>query len=516
MNTAPLSKAIQFGQILSSALWNVNRKWRNAVFFSASGKTDENACPVLYIVTGEALPYAGIVHKSHLTLNCGNVKIQTGKNRNLITLNRGEEVTEQFIYDSFLDILREELVPAMGCTEPIAVAYAAAIARDTLGRMPERTELIVSGNIIKNVKSVVVPNTGGRKGLRTAVAAGLCFGQADKELEVISDATEEDLKGLDAYLETADITMKEAESEHPFDLAVRLFAGVDTSYVHIVAHHTNVVRIEINNQVLLDKPFSNETIQAPENRKLLTVERIVEFANIVDIEDVRPILQRQIDYNMAIAKEGLQGDYGANIGKILLLSYGNSVDNRAKAWAAAGSDARMDGCELPVVINSGSGNQGITTSIPVIIYAHDCGVTDDQLFRALVISNLVTIHLKTGIGSLSAYCGATSAGAGAGAGICYLYGGEYDQIAHTIINALAINSGMICDGAKASCAAKIASAVESGLLGMRMYMHDRSFQGGDGIVLQGVENTIRAVSSIARDGMRGTDKEVIKLMMSTS
>ena len=286
--------------------------------------------------------------------------------------------------------------------------------------------------------------------------------------------------------------------------------------MHIVAHHTNVVRIEKNGQALLDKPFSNETIQAPENRKLLSVERIVEFANIVKIDDVRDILQRQIDYNMAIAKEGLEGDYGANIGNILLLSYGNSVHNRAKAWAAAGSDARMDGCELPVVINSGSGNQGITTSIPVIIYAHDCGVSDEQLFRALVISNLVTIHLKTGIGSLSAYCGATSAGAGAGAGICYLYGGGYDQIAHTLVNALAINSGMICDGAKASCAAKIASAVESGLLGMRMYMHDSQFMGGDGIVLQGVENTIRAVSSIARDGMRGTDKEVIKLMMSTS
>ena len=423
---------------------------------------------------------------------------------------------EQYIYDSFLDILREELVPAMGCTEPIAVAYAAALARDTLGRMPDRTDLIVSGNIVKNVKSVVVPNTGGRKGLRTAVAAGLCFGKAEKELEVIADATEENLKELDAYLETADITMEEADSENPFDLAVRLYAGEDTSYVHIVAHHTNVVRIEKNGQVLLDKPFSNETIQAPENRKLLSVERIVEFANIVKIDDVRNILQRQIDYNMAIAKEGLEGDYGANIGNILLLSYGNSVHNRAKAWAAAGSDARMDGCELPVVINSGSGNQGITTSIPVIIYAHDCGVSDEQLFRALVISNLVTIHLKTGIGSLSAYCGATSAGAGAGAGICYLYGGGYDQIAHTIVNALAINSGMICDGAKASCAAKIASAVESGLLGMRMYMHDSQFMGGDGIVLQGVENTIRAVSSIARDGMRGTDKEVIKLMMSTS
>ena len=423
---------------------------------------------------------------------------------------------DRFLYDSFLDILREELVPAMGCTEPIAVAYAAAIARDTLGRMPESTELIVSGNIIKNVKSVVVPNTGGRKGLRTAVAAGLCFGRAEKELEVIADATEEDLAELDVYLKTADITLKEADSDQPFDLAVLLRAGEDSAYVHIVSHHTNVVCIRKNDTVILEKPFSGDTIQAPENRSLLTVERIVEFADTVDIEDVRPILQRQIDYNLAIAQEGLKGEYGAQIGRILLLSYGNSVHNRAKAWAAAGSDARMDGCEMPVVINSGSGNQGLTTSVPVIVYAHECAVSEELLFRALVISNLVTIHLKTGIGSLSAYCGATSAGAGAGAGICYLYGGRYEQIAHTIINALAINSGMICDGAKASCAAKIASAVEAGLLGMRMYMHDSQFYGGDGIVVTGVENTIRAVSSIARDGMRGTDKEVIRLMMSTT
>jgi L-cysteine desulfidase len=423
---------------------------------------------------------------------------------------------DRILYDSYLDILREELIPAMGCTEPIAVAYAAAIARDTLGCMPDSTELIVSGNIVKNVKSVVVPNTGGRKGLRTAVAAGLCFGKAEKELEVIADATEQDLAELDAYLRTADITLKEADSNQPFDLAVLLHKGSDSAYVHIVSHHTNVVCIRKNDTVILEKPFTDDTIQVPENRKLLSVEHIVEFADTVDIEDVRPILQRQIDYNLAIAQEGLKGEYGAQIGRILLLSYGNSVHNRAKAWAAAGSDARMDGCEMPVVINSGSGNQGITTSIPVIVYARECAVSEELLFRALVISNLVTIHLKTGIGSLSAYCGATSAGAGAGAGICYLYGGSYEEIAQTIVNALAINSGMICDGAKASCAAKIASAVEAGLLGMCMNMHDSQFFGGDGIVVTGVENTIKAVSSIARDGMRGTDKEVIKLMMSTT
>ena len=417
------------------------------------------------------------------------------------------------LMETYLDILREELVPAMGCTEPIAIAYAAALCRDTLGAMPEKTVLTVSGTIVKNVKSVVVPNTGGRKGMRTAVAAGLCFGKAEREREVIAEAGHEDLEAMDTWLRDADIAIREAESDLPFDLAVELFSGEESAYVHIVSHHTNVVCIRKNGQVLLEKTWSAQSDSVPENRASLNVEDIVAFADEVEVELLRPILQRQIDCNMAIAQEGLTGKYGAGIGKILILSYGNSVHNRAKAWAAAGSDARMDGCEMPVVINSGSGNQGLTASVPVIIYAQECAVSEALLFRALAVSNLVTIHLKTGIGSLSAYCGATSAGAGAGAGICYLYGGKGKEVSHTIVNALAINSGMICDGAKASCAAKIASAVEAGMLGMRMYMHDSQFYGGDGIVVKGVENTIRAVSTIARDGMRGTDKEVIRLMM---
>ncbi len=420
---------------------------------------------------------------------------------------------EQMIYDTYLDILREELVPAMGCTEPIAVAYAAALARQTLGKIPEQVELVVSGNIIKNVKSVIVPHTGGRKGLRTAVAAGVCFGAAERELEVLSDASEEQLKDMDAWLAKAQLTILESEALCPFDLRVLAHAGGDSAFVHIIGHHTNVVTIRKNDTLLLDKPFTDEAVQVPENRRLLNVADIVRFADEVRIEDVEGILQRQIDDNLAIAEAGLSGKYGAAIGKILLLSYGNSVHNRAKAWAAAGSDARMDGCELPVIINSGSGTQGLTASVPVIVYARECAVSQALLYRALVVSNLVTIHLKTDIGSLSAYCGATSAGAGAGAGICYLYGGKYEEIAHTVVNALAINSGMICDGAKASCAAKIASAVEAGLLGMRMNMHDSQFYGGDGIVVTGVENTIQAVSTIARDGMRSTDREVIRLMM---
>ena len=386
------------------------------------------------------------------------------------------------LYETYVQILHEELVPAMGCTEPIAVAYAGALARQTLGTLPERIELTVSGNIIKNVKSVIVPHTGGRKGLPVAVAAGVRVGDADAQLEVLANVTEEQLPLLDEYLFAAEITVSKSPLRCPFDIQVRVFAGGDTAFVQIVGSHTNVVRIEKNGEVLLNKPFSEEAAQPPESRRSLTVEDIIAFADEVDLDDVRAPIARQIEYNTAIAEAGLTGQYGAAIGKILLDSYGDSVQNRAKAWAAAGSDARMNGCEK-------------------------------QLYRALVVSNLVTIHLKTGIGSLSAYCGATSAGAGAGAGICYLYGGRYDEIAHTIVNALAINSGMLCDGAKASCAAKIASAVEAGLLGMQMYRYDSQFYGGDGIVVKGVENTIRAVSSIARDGMRETDNEIIRLMI---
>ena len=420
---------------------------------------------------------------------------------------------DQKIYDAYVSILEEELVPAMGCTEPIAVAYAGALAKDTLGALPERVELCVSGNIIKNVKSVIVPHTGGRKGLAVAVAAGIRCGDSSRALEVLSQVTEQQLLELDVYLAQVQIHVTKSDANCPFDIQVTAFAGEDRAYVRIIGHHTNVVSVRKNDTVLLEVPFDDAVVQAPENRSLLTVEDIVRFADLVNLEDVRPVLQRQIDYNVAISQAGMEGNYGASIGKILLRSYGNSVQNRAKAYAAAGSDARMCGCELPVVINSGSGNQGMTASIPVIVYARELGTSEEQMFRALVVSNLVTIHLKTGIGSLSAYCGATSAGAGAGAGVCYLYGGRYEEISHTIVNALAINSGMLCDGAKASCAAKIASAVESGLLGMQMYMHDSQFYGGDGIVVKGVENTIRCVSQIAREGMRSTDQEIIRQMI---
>ena len=417
------------------------------------------------------------------------------------------------IYNAFLNILKEELVPAMGCTEPVAVAYAGALAKETLGSVPEKAELYVSGNIIKNVKSVVVPHTGGRKGLKTALAAGILFGEAEKKLEVISGIDSDITAELDGYISSADIEVKKAESDFPFDIGVKVFSGSDSAFVRIIHRHTNVVLIEKNDETVFEKSAETDGEDAHEDRSLLTVERIVEFADGVKIDDVKAILDKQIEYNTAISKAGLNGGYGAEIGKILLNSYGGSIHNRAKAWAAAGSDARMNGCEMPVVINSGSGNQGITASVPVIVYARENDISSDTLYRALVVSNLVTIHLKTGIGCLSAYCGATSAGAGAGAGVCYLHGGKFEEIAHTVVNALAINSGMICDGAKASCAAKIASAVEAGLLGWQMYSHNSQFYGGDGIIVKGVENTIRAVSRVAHDGMRSTDDEIIRLMI---
>lgn len=422
------------------------------------------------------------------------------------------DVVKKEIYTAFLNILKEELVPAMGCTEPIAVAYAGALAKSTLGSLPERAELYVSGNIIKNVKSVIVPHTGGKKGLKNALATGMLFGNADKKLEVISDIDTDISAELDDYVGSKGITVLKSDSEYPFDIGVRVLSGSDSAYVRIIERHTNVVLIEKNGLTVFEKSAGGSE-EKHEDRSLLSIERIAEFADEVDIDDVREILDRQIEYNLSIAEAGLKGGYGAEIGKILLASYGSSIHNRAKAWAAAGSDARMNGCEKPVVINSGSGNQGITASVPVIVYAKENDVPQSTLYRALVVSNLVTIHLKTGIGCLSAYCGATSAGAGAGAGICYLFGGKFEEIAHTVVNALAINSGMICDGAKASCAAKIASAVEAGLLGWQMYSHNSQFYGGDGIIVKGVENTIRAVSRVAHDGMRSTDDEIIRLMI---
>lgn len=421
---------------------------------------------------------------------------------------------EQKLYDTYVQILKQELVPAMGCTEPIAIAYAAALAREALGEMVQKVDIKVSGNIIKNVKSVVVPNTGGMRGIPAAAAAGIVAGDAKKQLEVISDVKPEQHQVIENFIQKQEISVQESDSGLIFDIDVTLYGAAHKAYCRIAGQHTNVILLGVDDTVSIQKEYQEQVQEASEDlREALTVKDIVAFAKKVRIEDVEETLSRQISYNMAIAKEGLTGEYGARIGQILLASYGDTVQNRAKAYAAAASDARMNGCSLPVVINSGSGNQGITASVPVVVVAEELQASKEQLYRALVISNLVTIHLKSGIGSLSAYCGAISAGCGAGAGICYLYGGDLKEIEHAIVNSLAINSGVICDGAKSSCAAKIASAVEAGMLGMQMYFHGSQFYGGDGIVTKGVENTIAHVGRLARVGMAETDKEILHMMM---
>ena len=416
-------------------------------------------------------------------------------------------------YRNYVEILRRELVPAMGCTEPIAIAYCAAKARAVLGCLPDKVTIAASGNIIKNVKSVIVPNTGGRKGIEAAAAIGIVAGDEEAGLEVIAHAKDEDKAKLADYMKQTELRVEFAESDHVLDIIVTASKGAGTVEVQVVNEHTNIVKITRNGQVLLEKEIVNTVDTGKPDYECLTIENIYDFAMSCDLADVQEIIDRQIAYNTAIAEEGLKNDYGANIGKTLLKAYGNSVHIRARAKAAAGSDARMNGCELPVVINSGSGNQGMTVSLPVIEYAKELGADKEKLYRALVLANLVTLHEKEGIGRLSAYCGAVSAGAGAGAGIAWLYSGDYKSVIHTIVNALAITSGIVCDGAKASCAAKISAAVDAGILGFEMYRNGQQFYGGDGLVEKGVENTIRNISRLGRIGMKETDKEIISMMI---
>ena len=384
-------------------------------------------------------------------------------------------------YQNYVRILKEELRPAMGCTEPIAIAYAAAKARAVLGALPERLLVEVSGNIIKNVKSVVVPHTGGLRGIPAAAAAGTAAGDPDAELEVISHVSEEEAAAAEAYLKNTPIEVRCVDTPHIFDIRITAYHGGDEAFVRIADYHTNLVCIRRNGDILLEKECETKE-EGLTDRSCLSIEGIVDFAETAELEDVRDLLERQIRFNMAIAEEGLRGSYGANIGRTVLLHRENDINYRMRAYAAAASDARMGGCELPVVINSGSGNQGITASVPVIVYARETGKTEE-------------------------------AGAGAGAGLAYLKGGRFEMIAHTVVNAVAVTSGIICDGAKASCAAKIAAAVDAGLLGLAMYENGNQFFGGDGIVKKGVEKTIETVGKLACIGMEQTDKEIIRLMM---
>lgn len=419
---------------------------------------------------------------------------------------------EDSLYSIYVQILKEELVMAMGCTEPIAISYACAKATQVLDHLPDRIVVKASGSIIKNVKSVIVPHTNGLKGIEVTAAAGALYGDADAKLEVLSSATREQIEELPEYVQNTNITVQHIEQGHVFDLEIHVYYEQEHASVRIVDTHTNIVQIEKNWQVIFEDKTTSLELKA--DHSALIMKQIWDFSQTVDIDDVKEILDRQITCNMAIANEGIHNSYGANIGHVILNMDSDCVKTRAKAYAAAGSDARMNGCELPVVINSGSGNQGITCCVPVVVYAKELDCTQEQLYRALVLSNLTAIYIKTGIGTLSAFCGAVSAGAAAGAGIAYLHNGTYKEIQHTIVNALAILSGTICDGAKASCAAKIASSVDAGIMGYYMYKNKQQFYAGDGIVAHSVDETIQNIGTLGSQGMLQTNDKIIEMMIS--
>lgn len=419
---------------------------------------------------------------------------------------------EDSLYSIYVQILKEELVMAMGCTEPIAISYACAKATQVLDHLPDRIVVKASGSIIKNVKSVIVPHTNGLKGIEVAAAAGALYGDADAKLEVLSSATREQIEELPEYVQNTNITVQHIEQGHVFDLEIHVYYEQEHASVRIVDTHTNIVQIEKNWQVIFEDKTTSLELKA--DHSALIMKQIWDFSQTVDIDDVKEILDRQITCNMAIANEGIHNSYGANIGHVILNMDSDCVKTRAKAYAAAGSDARMNGCELPVVINSGSGNQGITCCVPVVVYAKELDCTQEQLYRALVLSNLTAIYIKTGIGTLSAFCGAVSAGAAAGAGIAYLHNGAYKEIQHTIVNALAILSGTICDGAKASCAAKIASSIDAGIMGYYMYKNKQQFYAGDGIIAHSVDETIQNIGTLGSQGMLQTNDKIIEMMIS--
>lgn len=416
-------------------------------------------------------------------------------------------------YETYLKILEEELIPAMGCTEPIALALAAAKARDALGALPERCRVEVSGNLIKNVKAVTVPNTGGLKGIDAAAAAGIVAGKAELALQVLSQVTEEEIAQMRRFLDRCPIEVIPHQGDRVFYIRICVEGQGHRAECEILDFHTNITEITRDGEILF-QGGSTEGKREETDRSCLSIQEIVDFADCLDPKDVEALFRRQIDCNTAISQEGLTGKWGAAVGKMLLEVYGDEVSVRARAAAAAGADARMSGCELPVIIVSGSGNQGMTTSLPVIEYAREMGATEEALFRALAVANLVTIRQKRVIGRLSAFCGVVSAGCAAAAGVAYLEGGRFDVIAHTIANTLGICSGMVCDGAKPSCAAKIAAAVDAGLMGYHMYLNGgHEFVGGEGIIQKGVENTIDSVGRLARQGMRRADQEILDIMV---
>lgn len=417
------------------------------------------------------------------------------------------------LYENYLDILRSELVPALGCTEPIAIAYAAAKARQLLGEFPDSIEMKLSGNIIKNVKGVTVPNSGGLKGIDIAAVLGMTGGNADKALEVLEEITPEHIRKAEALVQKGICTCSLIENVPNLYISAKVRKDGRYAEVTIAEQHTNIIHMEKDGNVLLEKDLQKKDESAAVDKSRLTVKDILDFADQVKLEDIEEVIGRQIRMNTAIAQEGLDNNYGAQIGKTLMHVWGKSATTRACARAAAGSDARMGGCSMPVVINSGSGNQGITVSLPVIVYAEEWEVSKEKLYRSLVVSNLIAIHQKYYIGSLSAYCGAVSAACGAGAGITYMYGGNYHQVSLTIINTLGNVGGIVCDGAKPSCAAKIASSVDAALMAFHLSIQNKSFLPGEGIIKGDVEETIKSMGYIGRVGMRATDTEILNVMI---
>ena len=419
---------------------------------------------------------------------------------------------DQHVYNEYLAILREEIVPALGCTEPIAIAYASAKARRVLGRLPEHITVKCSGNIIKNVKAVIVPTTGDMKGIETSAVLGAVGGNPDKKLEVLVDVTEEDLALTRELLKKKICSVELIEGVSSLQIIVEMTAGDESSLVEIAFSHTNIVRIEHNGEQIFKKGLSVQN-STETDRSLLNLKDIYTFATTVNLEDVADLMERQVDCNLKIAREGLSNKYGANVGSTILEHYGDDVRNRARALPAAGSDARMNGCVLPVMINSGSGNQGMTVSLPVEVYAEELEVTREKKIRALVLSNLIGIYQKNELGKLSAYCGAVSAAVGAGAAIAYLNNASYEVIEETIVNTLGNVSGIVCDGAKASCAAKIASSVDAAILAYHMASERRGFRSGEGLVKDSAEKTLKSYGRMGREGMRATDVEILRIML---
>ena len=417
--------------------------------------------------------------------------------------------------EKYTAILSEELVPALGCTEPIALAYASAECRRTLGCFPDAVDAECSGNIIKNVKSVIIPNTGGMKGIEAAVAAGMIGGDASRGLEVLSAVREEDLPSIREYIAEKRVSVKLLHTSATLHFIITMKKGNDSASVEVIHQHTNIVKKIRNGEVVFQKDSSSEENmnESLTDRSVLSVDGIIEFCETADLSLFAPIIEEQIRCNSAICEEGLRNKWGVNIGQYLLETREKDFITEAKATAAAGSDARMSGCVYPVVINSGSGNQGITVSVPVIVYCRRNGIEHEKLVRALAISNLIAIHQKTRIGRLSAYCGAVNAACGAATAITWLQGGTRDQIKETITNTLATISGMVCDGAKPSCAAKISLALEAAMMGHDLAMEDDNFLPGDGIVKSDVESTIIGVGEIASKGMVSTDETILNVMV---